>query len=105
MAVKRIKSDFQFCQQTKVFNQTGQAKEDIIVAGERALVSVYGGAKEEGLDVLRYRQFCDKIYKGTPHVKRRTLPPTSAAAMYHSLRVYYHVMYWKGKGDSMKPEE
>ena len=35
----------------------------------------------------------------------RTLPPTSAAAMYDSLRVYYHVMYWKGKCDSMKPEE
>ena len=31
--------------------------------------------------------------------------PQPAAAMYHSLRVYYHVMYWKGKGDSMKPEE
>ena len=44
LTVKRIKSDFQFCQQDKVFNQIGQAKEDIIVAGERAL---YGGAKEE----------------------------------------------------------
>ena len=39
LAVKRIKSDFQFCQQAKVFNQIGEAKEDIIVAGERALVS------------------------------------------------------------------
>ena len=76
MAVKRIKSDFQFCQQTMVFNLIGQAKEDIIVAGERALVSLYGGAKEEGLDALRYRQLCDKIYKGTPHVERRTLPTT-----------------------------
>ena len=47
LAVKRIKSDYQFCQQAKVFNQIGQAKEDIIVAGERALVSLYGGAKEE----------------------------------------------------------
>ncbi len=65
MAVKRIKSDFQFCQQAKLFNQIGQAKEDIIVAGERALVSLYGGAKEEGRDVLRYRRFCDKISKGT----------------------------------------
>ena len=96
LAVKRIKSDFQFYQQAKVFNQIGQAKEDIIVAGERALVSLYGGATEEGLDVLRYRRFCDKISKGTSHVEPRTLPPTSAAAMYHSLRVYYHVMYWKG---------
>ena len=75
------------------------------MAGERALVSLYGGAKEEGLDVLRYRRFCDNISKGTSHVEPRTLPPTSAAAMYHSLRVYYHVMYGKGKGDSMKPEE
>ena len=32
LAVKRIKSDFQFCQQANVFNQIGQAKEDIIVA-------------------------------------------------------------------------
>ena len=105
LAVKRIKSDFQFCQQAKVFNQIGQAKEDIIVAGERTLVSLYGGAKEEGLDVLRYWGFCDKIYEGTSHVEPRSLPPTSAAAMYNSLRVYYHVMYWKGKGDSMKPGE
>ena len=88
-----------------MFNQIGQAKEDIIVAGERALVSLYGGATEEGLDVLRYRRFCDKISKGTSYVEPRTLPPTSAAAMYHSLRVYYRVMYWKGKCDSMKPDE
>ena len=105
LAVKRIKSDLQFCQQAKVFNQVGQAKDDIIVAGESALVSLYGGAKEEGLDVLRYRRFCDKISRGTSHVEPRTLPPTSAAEIYHSLRVYYHVMYWKGTGDSMKPEE
>ena len=88
-----------------MFNRIGQAKESIIVAGERAFVSFYGGAKGEGLDVLRHRRFCDKISKGTSHVEPRTLPPTSAASMYDSLRVYYHVMYWKGKGDSLKPEE
>ena len=75
------------------------------MAGKRALVSLYGAPKEEGLDVLRYRRFRDNISKGTSHVEPRTLPPTSAAALYHSLQVYYHVMYWKGKGDSMKPEE
>ena len=50
-----------------MFNQIGQAKEDIIVAGERALASLHGGAKEEGLDVLRYRRFCDNSSKGTSH--------------------------------------
>ena len=29
-----------------MFNQIEQAKEDIIVAGQRALVSLYGGAKK-----------------------------------------------------------
>ena len=81
MAVKRIKSDFQFCQQAQVFNQVAQAKYDILVAGERALVSLSGAAKEEGLDVLAYRRFCYKISKGTSDVEPRTLPPTSAAAL------------------------
>ena len=103
--MKRIESDFQFRQQAKVFNQIGQAIEVIIVAGERALVSLYGAPKEEGLDVLRYGRFCDNISKGTSHVEPQTLLPTSAAVMYHSLRVYYRVMYWKGKCDGMKPEE
>ena len=44
LAVKRIERDFQLCQQAKVFNQIGQAKEDIIVGGEGTLVSLYGGA-------------------------------------------------------------
>ena len=34
-----------------------------------------------------------------------TLPPTSAAEMYHTLRVYYHIMYWKGKCANMKQDE
>ena len=55
------------------------------MAGERTLVSLYGGAKEEWLDDLRYRRFCYKISKGTSHVEPRTLPPTSAAVMYRGL--------------------
>ena len=47
LSVKRINSDFQFCQQVQVFNQVAQAKYDIRVAGERALVSLSGAAKEE----------------------------------------------------------
>ena len=34
LAVKRINSDFQFCQQAKVFNQIGQAKEDKLWHGK-----------------------------------------------------------------------
>ena len=39
-----------------MFNQIGQAKYDITVAGEIALVLLCGGEKDEGLDVLLYRR-------------------------------------------------
>lgn len=106
LAVRKIKSVALFRQQAKVFSQEGHvAKQDIIAAGEKALVSLYGGAKEQGLDTLRYRRFCEKVSKSTSHVEPQTLPPTSAAAKYHSLRVYYQMMEWKGRSINMKPEE
>ena len=66
--------------------------EDTIAAGEKAPVSLYGGVNEETLDALRYRQFCYTVLKSSSLVETQTLPPKSAAAEYHSLRMYYHVM-------------
>ena len=83
LAVKRIKSDFQFSQQAHVFNQVAQENNYTLVAGERTLVSLSGAAKEEALDVMAYRRFCYTISKGTSPVEQRTLPPTSATALYH----------------------
>ena len=106
LAVKKMKNDALFYEQAKVFNQTQQmAREDIIAAGEKAIVSLYGGVKEETLDTLRYRRFCDKVSKSTSPVEPQTLPPTSAAARNHSLRVYYQIMEWKGTTLNMKTED
>jgi len=80
-------------------------KQDIIKAGEKALLCLYGGTREEGLDILQYRQFSYKLSKSTSHVEAHNLPPTSSTAKYHSLRVYYQVMEWKGMAADMKPEE
>lgn len=106
MAVKKAKSDTTFLEQAKVFNQEEEVrKEDIIAAGERALVCLYGGAEEDSLDHVRYRHFCEKVFKGSSFVEPQTLPPTSAAAKYHSLCVYYQVMEWKDTGVFMRPED
>ncbi len=95
-----------FYKQAKVFSQSHPtARKEIIAAGEKALVALYGGANEEGLDSLRYRQFCDKITKSTSPVEPQTLPPTSVAAKYHSLCVYYQMMEWKGESLNMKPKD
>ncbi len=41
-------------------------------------------------------KFCDKVVTKKSHVTAQSLPPTSAACKYHSLRVYYQVQQWKG---------
>jgi len=105
VAVKKIENDPVFYNQAKVFSQPDQAKEAIIAAGEKALVSMYGGAEDEGLDSLRYRRFCDKVSKGTTAVEPQSLPPTSGSSKYHSLRVYYQVMEWKDACINMRPED
>ena len=80
MAVKKMENDPVFYNLAKVFSQPDQAKEAIIAAGEKALVSMCGGAKDEGLDSLRYQRFCDKVSKGTAAVEPQSLPPTSGSS-------------------------
>ena len=46
-------------------SDVGQAKQGIIVTGEKALVSLYDGAEWEGLNILQYRRLCEKVSKGT----------------------------------------
>ena len=60
------------------------------------LVSLYNGKQGEQLDSLRYKRFCEKVATNVSHVHPQTLPPTSAAAKYHSLHVYFQVQEWKG---------
>ena len=71
------------------------SKEDVIFAGEKALVLLDSGSYAEGFDSLKYKLFSNKVSKSTSPVDPQSLPPTSAAGKYHSLRVYYQVMVWK----------
>lgn len=103
LAVKEITND-KFRRQAEIFNSVEATKEELVKAGEKAFVHLYGGRDEEGLDKLRYRKFCEKL-KGTSHIQPQTLPPTFAASVYHSLRVYFQVMQWKGKQQNMNPED
>ena len=99
LALKKVKNDSNFLKQAKVFSQTQENVEKgiIVAAGEKALVSLYGGDKDETLDMLRHRRFCDKVSKTTSPVESQTLPPTSTAAMFHSLRVFYQIMSGRGE--------
>lgn len=40
-------------------------------------------------------RFCQKVATGTAFVRPESLPPTSAAAKFHSLKVYHQVQKWR----------
>ena len=90
IVVKKV-SDSYFYKYGETFTKKDVSKEDVTFAGEKALVLLYGGSYA-GLDSLKYKRFSDKVSKSTSPVDPQFLAPTSAAAKYHSLRVYYQVM-------------
>ena len=73
-----------------------------MMAGERALVSLYGGAKEEGLDILQYNTGSyAKLFRKAQCMWNRVL--------YHrplqlKCTVPHYIMCWKEKGADMKQE-
>ncbi|CAC5394797.1 unnamed protein product [Mytilus coruscus] len=75
------------------------SKEVITKAGEEAIVILYGGIPLEGLDLLRWRKFTTKtvFVHRVVSVQVQSLPPTSNAAQFYSLRVYLQCQYWLNK--------
>ena len=68
---------------------------EIASAGEKALVAIYNGKKDDSLNSLRLIRYTEKVAKSFSRVEPKSLPPTSAAAKYHSYRVFFQVCDWK----------
>ena len=101
-----IINNAKFRQLAQVFSgNKNTPKEDIIKAGEEALVCLFNGAEKDDLNSLRYKRYCDKVKRGSKAVEANNLPPISAAARYHSLRVFFHIQEWKGDVSGLEPSE
>ena len=96
--LRKLKSDLLFREQAYVFSSFA-TKDEVHKAGEKAIACLYGGQPNESLDKLRHRKFCEKVSTSTSPVQVHTLPPTAAAARYHSMRVYYQVQEWIGQAE------
>ena len=94
--LKKYASSKVFQDSSKVFNRADVSVEQIAEAGERALVVIYGGKITDNLNSLRYKKFCEKTASKSSHILSQSLPPTTASARYHSLRVYLQVQQWRG---------
>ena len=103
IALKKAKINAQFRQLAGVFNRSDSSREDVIEAGEKALLSVFNAASTESLNSLRYIKYCQKVATGNVCLQPENLPPTSSAASFHSLRVYLQVQEWKQ--NQLRPQD
>ena len=90
----------------KVFLQKSD-QQLIAETGEKLLVRLYKGNYSDTLDKLRLVKYHEKMSTGSKQIQPKVLPPTTAAAKYHSYRVYYQVQEWACLGTSLTlmPEE
>ncbi|KAL8567579.1 hypothetical protein ACOMHN_054392 [Nucella lapillus] len=94
---------------TKVKGKIPEKEEDseeecVLDAGEIALVCLYNGRTGDTLDSLRYQRFHEKVSSCATSVQIQSLPPTTAAVKYHSLRVYLQVQEWINPEADLAPE-
>ncbi|KAG1685236.1 hypothetical protein GQR58_009169 [Nymphon striatum] len=99
----KIKDDPEFGKQAGVFSKQS-TKEEVKVAGENALLCLYGSGVNNTLDSLRMIKYRDMVIKSLSNVQIQKLPPTPDAAKFHLFRVYYQVPVWMGKGCELNPE-
>ena len=102
--LKKFRTNKALQQTAKVFDSVSASAEEIQLAGEKALVIMYNGKKDETLNALRLSRYCEKVAKSLNRVEARSLPPTSAAARYHSYRVYLQISQWKSPHCTLREE-
>lgn len=103
-ALKKFVDVPYFREQANVFSSNSVVG-DVVTAGEKALVSLFGGKTANGLNALRYQRYFEKLATKTTHIQPQNLPPTASAARYHSMRVYLQVKQWQGEDAEMSIED
>jgi len=102
-----LKKSEVFRKKCKVFLDESSSKDEIVKAGEYLLLSLYKARPNEDLTKLRHRIFLEKVSSSntTAFVKPERLPPTEAAASFHSQRVRLQVSRWKGEPADLDPAD
>ena len=90
-ALTKIQKDERFQQDILLFLKKDVSKAEIKEAGERLLVSLYGGKANNSLDQIRLYKFHQKIGSNKKVVQLEYLCPTLDTTGFHSFRVYYQV--------------
>ena len=103
-ALKKFENILHFKRQANVLS-CHSAVSGIVTAGEKALVSLFGGKPGVGLNALRHQRYFEKLLRKTPHIEPQNLPSTAVAVRFHSLRIYLQVKQWQEEAASMSMED
>ena len=95
--LKKFKLSTALQQAANVFDSPISTHEEIASAGEKVFVALYNGKANDSLNTLRFSKYCEKVAKNLNKVEPRSLPPTSAAAKFHSYRVFLQICQWKNQ--------
>ena len=74
LALKRLISSALFRDTTEQFSKKDATVDDVVDAGDAALVCLYSGKEGDNLDGLRYAKCCDKVATNKVHIRPQTLP-------------------------------
>ena len=88
---------------SEIFLKDDVLPNEIIENGEKALLILYNSEGVNSLNVLRHQRFLNKVATHLTHVDPSSLPATSAAAKFHSFRVYFQVSCWKNPMNTLNP--
>jgi hypothetical protein len=103
-ALKLLRSSKQFNSKARVFRYGASTKNEVIAAGEAALLLLYKEKHCSSLDSLPLAHFTRKVVLSKTFVDPKALPPTSSAAKFHSMRVYLQVQQWM-ENNQIKPDD
>ena len=76
-----------------------------LIISLKPCIFAYRSWANDKLDDLQYKRYTEKMKKAVKAVEVKSLSPTSAAARYHSLRVFYQICEWKGHASDLEPTE
>ena len=88
LALKKFKLSMALQQAANVLDSPISTHEEIASAGEKVFVALCNGKANDSLNTLHFSKYCEKVAKNLNKMKPRNLPPISAAAKFHSYRVF-----------------
>lgn len=87
-----------------VFYQPDSSEEAITGAGEKAFITLFNENPDvHTLNFIRFKRISEKMTKAKSSVQTHSLPQTSDACKYHSLRMYLQVQQWTQEDCQLDP--